>query len=122
MKSLAGGSGLSVEVIGDSQPQFKIVHSDVALEQLFDVVALHKLLNVELSGLASELRQSFGGVWEHCFQGTGGLSLCNPIFNKNGDIIFELRPYVPITQAPVMPRPAPATQERKKTTSCKHLL
>ena len=119
MKSLPGGSGLSIEVVGDSQPGFKTISSDVPVGTLFDEKALQTLLHVELSSIASDLRQSFGGVWEHCFPGTGALSLCNPIFNAHGDILFELRPYVPITQVPVVPRSVPSRPEIGKKKSCK---
>ncbi|GJJ16021.1 hypothetical protein Clacol_010300 [Clathrus columnatus] len=118
-KSLPGGSGMSIEVTGDSNPNFKTISTDVPLDQLFDVKALHSLPRVELGSLASELRQSFGGVWEHCFLGSGALSLCNPIFNKNGDILFELRPYTPLTQTQIVTRPSVArsdTSKSKKTS------
>lgn len=104
MKSLPSGSGLSIAVVGDSQPKFNTISTDVQLKNLFDIPTLQSLLTVDLTGLASELRQSFGGVWEYCFLGTGALSLSNPIFNQRGDILFELRPYMPITQVTVVPR------------------
>lgn len=112
---------MSIEVVGDHQPQFKTISTDKPIEELFDVKALHRLLHIELSTLASELRQSFGGIWEHCFAGTGALSLCNPIFNNHGDILFELRPYTPITQAQIVPRPSPARTESTKKLGCTFL-
>ncbi|GJJ16055.1 hypothetical protein Clacol_010334 [Clathrus columnatus] len=116
-KSLPGGSGMSIEVTGDSNPNFKAISTDVPLDQLFNVKALHGLLRVELGGLASELRQSFGGVWEHCFLGSGALSLCNPIFNKHGDILFELRSYTPLTQTQIVTRPSVTVPETKHKKS-----
>jgi len=100
MNSLPGGSGMTFDVHGDSQPKFVAPTTDVAIEKLVNLSALQALLRIDLNALASELRQSFGGVWEHCFPGSGALSLCNPIFNNNGDIIFELRPWVPRSQVP----------------------
>ncbi|TFK37966.1 hypothetical protein BDQ12DRAFT_132552 [Crucibulum laeve] len=111
MTSQPGGSGISIDIKGNTRPKFEAshVHGDASLENLVDLNALGSLFNVDLAELSSELRRSFGGVWEHCYPGTHAYSLCNPIFNATGDILFELRKFVPRSQVPVptaRPRPS----------------
>ena len=122
LKSLPAGAGLSVEVVGDSEPGFTTVSTDVPLEELFNVKTLQGLVHIDFVSLASKLHRAFGGVWEHCFIGTETLTLCNPIFNKYGDILFEMRPYVPLTQSQIAisrSNPARVTTETTKKKSCK---
>lgn len=115
IKTLFPGNGLSIEVTGDTQPHFQTVPPNVSIEKLFDVKALQGLLHVELSSLASELRQSFGGVWEHCFAGMGGLALSHPLFNKHGDIVFDMLNYIPRTQAVPLPQIPRSPIEHKRS-------
>lgn len=96
MKSLFPRNGLSIEVVGDKRPHF--TSSNVPIEKLFDAKTLQGLLHVELSSLASELRKSFGGIWDHCFDGMGALALSHPLFNKHGDMLFDMRTYIPHAQ------------------------
>ncbi|KAF8884777.1 hypothetical protein BD779DRAFT_1442896 [Infundibulicybe gibba] len=113
MVSPRGGSGLTIEVKGDTKPKFETfrVHGDASLEQLIDLKALHELVVVDLVDLVTELKQLFGGVWEHCFPGMQAYSLSNPVFNSHGDILFELRPYVPPSQV-IAPRPSRGSSSR----------
>ncbi|KAF8884776.1 hypothetical protein BD779DRAFT_1739314 [Infundibulicybe gibba] len=121
MVSPPGGSGLTIEVKGDTKPKFEIsrVHGDANLEQLIDLKVLHELVVVDLDDLVTELRQLFSGVWEHCFPGMQAYSLSNPVFNSCGDILFDLRPYVPpsqVTILPVKPR-APRVPSRSSVST-----
>ncbi|KAF9010257.1 hypothetical protein BDQ17DRAFT_1421498 [Cyathus striatus] len=106
--SEAGGSGMTVEVKGDTKPKFETlrVHGDETLDKLIDLKTLHSIVRIDLDQLVSELKGTFGGVWEHCFPGMQAYSLCNPIFNEKGDILFELRPFVPRSQiTPAVSKP-----------------
>ncbi|KAF8881368.1 hypothetical protein BD779DRAFT_1546677 [Infundibulicybe gibba] len=118
MVSPRGGSGLTIEVKGNTKPKFETsqVHGDASIEKLIDLKALHKLVVVDLDDLVTELRQLFGGVWEHCFPGMQAYSLSNPVFNSNGDILFELRPYVPPSQV-IAPRPSHASSSRSTSSA-----
>jgi hypothetical protein len=106
--SEAGGSGMTVEIKGDTKPRFETirVHGDETLDKLIDLKTLHSIVKIDLEQLVSELKGTFGGVWEHCFPGMQAYSLCNPIFNEKGDILFELRPFVPRSQiTPAVSKP-----------------
>jgi hypothetical protein len=99
---------MTVEVKGDTKPQFETirVHGDEKLDNLIDLKTLQSIVKIDLEQLVSELKGTFGGVWEHCFPGMQAYSLCNPIFNEKGDILFELRPFVPRSQiTPAVSRP-----------------
>lgn len=49
------------------------------------------------------LFKNFEGTYSGIFPGTSAFTLANPVFNKNGDILFELRPHTQISaSAPVI--------------------
>lgn len=83
-------------------PPFEANHGQAGeklLASFINMDALHKLMHVNLAVLAADLKNNFGGVWEHCYPGTGAYALNNPFFNSHGDIWFELCRYAVHTQA-----------------------
>ena len=47
--------------------------------------------SVDLKDVVAEL-QLFEQVWHSCYPGMGAYDLAHPVFNRNGDLLFELRP------------------------------
>jgi len=97
LNSLPNGGGISVDIKGDTHPPFEASHGEgeKPLSTLINMNALQKLMHVDVVELTAELKQTIGGVWAHCYPGTGAYALNNPFFNSHGDIWFELCPYVP---------------------------
>lgn len=57
---------------------------------------------VEVLGLFKNFEGTYNGI----FPGTSAFTLTNPVFNKKGDILFELRPHSQITaSAPIVQKP-----------------
>ncbi|KAH9941697.1 uncharacterized protein BXZ73DRAFT_22216, partial [Epithele typhae] len=100
------GNTITVDTVGSHDPAFTPATYAIGL----DVVPLAelelsatladpaKLLadafppKVDLDGLVRELR-AFEGAWQYCFPlaGAGAYALASPVFNADGDLLFELR-------------------------------
>ncbi|GJE96750.1 hypothetical protein PsYK624_129560 [Phanerochaete sordida] len=50
----------------------------------------------------------FARVWQSCYPGSSAFTLCNPVFNAKGDLLFELQPYADPT-SPTDPDAPPPT-------------
>ena len=59
----------------------------------------------DLAGVAT-LFQQFREPWKSSYPGEGAFNLTHPSFNKNGDLLFELRPFVKRGAPPTL-RPKP---------------
>ncbi|KAF8891415.1 hypothetical protein BD779DRAFT_202385 [Infundibulicybe gibba] len=103
MKTKPDGSGIAIETSGSTQPEFEIIRiqGEANLKDLIDLDALRSLVKIDMVGVVGEMKQTFGGVWEHCFPGMRAYSLCSPAFNARGDILFELHPYAGSNHPPI---------------------
>ncbi|KZT30121.1 hypothetical protein NEOLEDRAFT_1055067 [Neolentinus lepideus HHB14362 ss-1] len=92
------GSGLAVKVWGETRP---IINSTHVHSELINTrfTALQKLLEthlpskIDLVELSEELQTSFCGDWKFCYPGLAAYGLVNPVFNRHGDIMFDIRPH-----------------------------
>ncbi|KDQ52587.1 hypothetical protein JAAARDRAFT_702442 [Jaapia argillacea MUCL 33604] len=122
--SSSHSSGMTFSVTGDLHPKYETTHVHQesihpkykGLRSMLEAQLPHQ---VDLRELSTELRQSFGGVWEHCFPGLQAYSLCNPVFNHNSDLRFELRPYTPSSATlspPPIGRPRSSTRSVSRSS------
>ncbi len=89
--------GLNVRIPKVAIPEFRKSQADgdvVSTLYTDPQLLLKKHLpgSIELSGVLSEFK-AFEGTWQSVYPGTSAYTLAQPVFNKKGDILFELRPY-----------------------------
>jgi len=69
-------------------------HREIVHPRIKDAATLlkEKLAGISIVEEATieELRANFCGVWPLFYSGSYGYTLCNPVFNQRGDLIFEL--------------------------------
>ncbi|KDQ49725.1 hypothetical protein JAAARDRAFT_142971 [Jaapia argillacea MUCL 33604] len=109
-------SGMEVNISGVTKPTFDTSQqAESAIKNLINFEHLHALLSVDLSVIAVEMKETFGGVWSHCFPSMGAYALANPVFNSKGDILFELKKYIePSKVAPPKPKKAATAGKASK--------
>ena len=68
----------------------------------------HKLLKdhlpsaIDLQGVLDEFKV-FEGTWQAIYPGTSAYTLAQPVFNRQGDLFFELRPHAQLTASSPLP-------------------
>lgn len=74
----------TLETSGDSGSHYALDPQQLLKSQFPDSIDL-KAMHAEFS--------RFTSVWQSCYPGPSAFTLCNPVFNRKGDMLFELQPY-----------------------------
>ncbi|KAI0093282.1 hypothetical protein BDY19DRAFT_903047 [Irpex rosettiformis] len=81
------------------------IHNDHKICDPEELLKKHFVKAPDLAAVAALFRQ-FEEPWKSSYPGEGAFNLAHPAFNKRGDLLFELRPFVPRGAPPVFrPRP-----------------
>ncbi|PSS01019.1 hypothetical protein PHLCEN_2v4077 [Hermanssonia centrifuga] len=90
--------GLRVRVVGLASPHIEkasmngtISHRDLWVDPE-DLLRKNLPQTVDLSAVLDEFKV-FEGVWKSCYPGMSAFSLAHPVFNCQGDLLFEFRPH-----------------------------
>lgn len=78
---------------------------------------------IELTAIVQEFEQ-FCGVWKSCYPATSTFHVAHPVFNRNGDLLFEIRSHAPMAPTALGGSPAsarkapmrPGTAARERAT------
>lgn len=87
------GSGIKVNTLGSHDPVFaKGLTPDNAARFRSPMDMLREAFpdKVDLDELVQEIR-AFEGPWQYCYPLANPYSLASPVFNDDGDLLFELR-------------------------------
>ncbi|KAH9933125.1 uncharacterized protein BXZ73DRAFT_101094 [Epithele typhae] len=82
------GNTIKVDTVGSHDPVFTPATYAIGPDLLTEAFPP----KVDLDGLVREMR-AFEGAWQYCFPlaGAGAYALGSPVFNADGDLLFELR-------------------------------
>lgn len=106
VQSQAGGLTVSSPI---RQPEYKTqgFHASDMLSFRIDPEELLRQYfreTPDLHGLIHEFK-GFEGTWKYSYPGNGAFNLAHPAFNRNGDLLFELRTFAAQgTAFPLSPR------------------
>ena len=64
--------------------------------------------------------RQYEGQWQACYPGINAYILANPVFNRQGDLLFELRPHGQWDAAPVSSSRNKQTPQTPKDTNAEH--
>ncbi|KAH9937112.1 uncharacterized protein B0H18DRAFT_867006 [Fomitopsis serialis] len=68
---------------------------------------------IDFKEVVQGMRQ-YEGAWQTCYPGVNAYALANPVFNRQGDLLFELRPLGQWNAAPAPPRLSKASPRSTK--------
>ncbi|OBZ69011.1 hypothetical protein A0H81_11374 [Grifola frondosa] len=89
--------GVKVELAGAAAPVYSKTEYSGDFEKHYNV-NLERLLrdnltnSIDTHDILTELRD-FEGIWRYCYPYMEAFTLANPVFNADGDLLFELRRY-----------------------------
>ena len=109
--------GLHVSVVGSTVPVFEKSHAEgEVIASLYSdpqkLLKQHLPSVIDLEGVLGEFK-SFEGSWSSVYPGTSAYTLAQPVFNRHGDLLFELRPHSQLT----ITAPAPSTPRTPRRLS-----
>ncbi|KAI9058443.1 hypothetical protein FKP32DRAFT_1582073 [Trametes sanguinea] len=88
------GSGIKVSTVGSHDPEYSVAdysgNDAKTLRNPADMLRAAFPRKVDLQELVEEIR-AFEGAWEYCYPPATPYSLASPVFNADGDLMFELR-------------------------------
>ncbi|KAJ3554928.1 hypothetical protein NM688_g2854 [Phlebia brevispora] len=104
--------GLHVSIVGSTAPTFQKAHAEgeVVASLYTDPEKLlkqHLPSAISLEGVLQEFK-AFENVWQAVYPGTSAFILAQPVFDRKGDILFELRPHSQLSAS----TPLPSTPRR----------
>ncbi|KAI0356431.1 hypothetical protein OH77DRAFT_1400405 [Trametes cingulata] len=117
------GSGIKVNTLGSHDPIFTkgitTEGSSTKFRNPMDMLREAFPMKVDLEELVQEIR-AFEGPWQYCYPLANPYSLASPVFNDDGDLLFELRRHgVSVVRvSPVSPigrSPSPAYGHRPRS-------
>ncbi|KAI0632188.1 hypothetical protein C8Q77DRAFT_1158853 [Trametes polyzona] len=89
------GSGIKVNTLGSHDPVFTkgvVPEGSARFRNPMDMLREAFPVKVDLDELVQEIR-AFEGPWQYCYPLANPYSLASPVFNDDGDLLFELRRY-----------------------------
>lgn len=87
------GSGIKVNTLGSHDPVFTkgtMSENNSRFRNPMDMLREAFPQKVDLDELVTEIR-AFEGSWQYCYPLANPYSLASPVFNDDGDLLFELR-------------------------------
>ncbi|KAL7279892.1 hypothetical protein ACG7TL_006301 [Trametes sanguinea] len=88
------GSGIKVHTVGSHDPEYSMAeysgNDAKTLRNPADMLQAAFPTKIDLQELVEEIR-AFEGAWEYCYPPAAPYSLASPVFNADGDLMFELR-------------------------------
>ncbi|KAI0826877.1 hypothetical protein BC628DRAFT_226366 [Trametes gibbosa] len=87
------GSGIKVNTLGSHDPVFtkgSLSENNSRFRNPMDMLRESFPEKVDLDELVQEIR-AFEGSWQYCYPLANPYSLASPVFNDDGDLLFELR-------------------------------
>ncbi|PIL22499.1 hypothetical protein GSI_15188 [Ganoderma sinense ZZ0214-1] len=92
------GSGIKVNTLGSHDPTFSGAHFSTGAAAKFrnpmDMLKEAFPCKIDLDELVQEI-SAFEGTWQYYFPLMNTYSLASPVFNDDGDLLFELRRHGP---------------------------
>ena len=115
--------GLHVSIIGTTVPTFEKASAEGEVNSLYmdpqGLLKQHLPASIDLAGVLSEFK-TFEGTWGTIYPGTSAYTLAQPVFNRHGDLLFELRPHAQLSASaplPTTPRRVASGTSPSRSTS-----